>query len=149
MSAAILILAVLISCKAANSESSLVGNWKGQMKSGTTDSAAKFGEAMMNMASYELELKENHEFSYILAFIPISGTWSVNGYVVTLMPTKVFGLDTNDIKKSIAESNPGSMAQTSGTDEPIRFQIQSDGKTLKALDGAASGSPGELIFTKQ
>jgi hypothetical protein len=147
--AAVLLLTALVGCKGANSEANLVGKWKGEVKSQTTDSAAKFGEAMMNMASFDLELKENHEFTFLLAIIPISGTWSVNGYVVTLTPNKVFGLDTNELKKKTAENNPGALGQTTEMEKPIRLQIQPDGQTLKALDGPATGSPGELIFTKQ
>ena len=114
------------------------------------DPMAKFGEAMMSMFSFDLELKEKNEFTMMVAIIPISGDWSLSGNIVTLNPKTIMGLTPSEFEKENQKNNPTAKESSGDVEKPIRLEIQSDGKSMKALDDiGGQKSEGELIFTKQ
>jgi len=154
LSSVCLLLALILAGCSGTSEASLIGKWKGAPKmpeAKKDDPMAKFGEAMMSMFSFDLELKEKNEFTMMVAIIPISGTWSVSGNTVTLTPKTVMGLTPEEFQKENQKNNPTAKSSGDPT-KPIRLEVLPDGKSMKALDDMGGGGgpdSGELIFTKQ
>lgn len=145
-----LLALVLVGC--GTSQQSLIGKYKGEIKMSEADKdnpMAKMAEAMMSMMSFDLELKEDNKFTMMLMAIPVDGDWSLSGKTITLTPKTVMGLSPEEFEK---QNNKGSAttAKSGNMDKPIRLEVQSDGKSLKAIDDfGGEKSPGDMIFVKQ
>jgi hypothetical protein len=135
----------LTSC--SDREGQLVGKWTGELSMPDAkgdDPMAKFAQALMGNVS--LDLKEDKSFTMTIV-IPIEGTWSLQGDVLTLMPTKVMGMTMDEAKK-MAESN-GKTADKNDMNQPMEFSVSGDGKTLTAIKkSGAKADQGDLVFKK-
>ncbi len=110
---------------------------------------AKMAEGMMGFFQFDLELKEESKFTMTVMGMPIEGDWALSGKQITLTPKTFMGLNSEEMKKEGAK-NGGTMAKSGDMDKPFKLEIQSDGKTLKAIDDMGGQKvPGELLFVKQ
>lgn len=149
-----LLTLALVGCGSGSSEANVVGKWKGELKMPSLskdDPMAKMAEGLMGMMAMNVEFKADHKFTLTMMGMPIEGDWAMSGNTVTLTPTTVMGLTPEEAKKKFKSSGSLSSSQDDPS-KPIKLEMQSDGKTMKALDDngkPGDSSKGELVFTKE
>lgn len=107
-------------------EKALLGDWHGKMdipenekekEKGEKSNADQMALAQEMMKNINLDLRQDNTF-LLEMFYEIEGKWSLAGNVITLTPTKMFGMDVKD-------DDPKKKK-----DEPMLLTLSPDGKSL-------------------
>lgn len=147
-----LLVLVLVGCKSGG-EAAVIGKWKSEIKvdSSQTGPGAQLLQAIGGMAM-DVEFKSDHKYRMtVAAMIPIEGDWSMSGNRVTLTPKTIMGMSVEDAVKQAKQKNPSAMAMAgpSQQTQPMLLDLQSDGKTMKAVINKPEAAGTEITFTKQ
>lgn len=149
-------IVMLPGCKPG--QPSLVGKREGEIeipKSTGTDAKDpmnKFGEefakSMAKAMKMSLELKENNEFSMTMMFFPVEGTWAQAGDTITLKPTKIMGMDADQVKEAKAKRDGNQLASN------IKVETKTEDMVLKiqgdqlVLEDPKKAKEGRIVFTR-
>jgi len=120
---AVLVCLILVGCAP---KPTIVGKWKmdtSSMPGAKNDLAAGMAKGLSSMFSFEF--KADNTYSGAM----MEGTYTVSGNTVTLMTTKVMGMD---VSKMGAKSNTA----------PQTGELSADGKTLTIHTKPSAGSTG-------
>ena len=133
------------------SEKDVIGSWTGKLDTSSSSVAPSdivppgmqgMADAMAEMGSFDLELKEDHTYKIMLMIIPMEGTWELKGKNVILTTKSVFGRSVDDV------SRMGGQNATVPEQEPMVLRVSKDGKTMTVIE-PSSATSGELRFTRK
>lgn len=125
--------------------SGVVGRWKGKLeapKDGAEGPMAQMavGMAKMFLGSLSLELRPDHTFS-LNVFVPIEGTYRLEGRSITLTPKTVAGLTEAEAKEmGKAEGKPAKPLK------PLKGTIAANGASISLEADDEQG--GNLLFER-
>ncbi len=96
-------------------------------------------------SSASLEIKPDKKFTLTMV-VPIEGTWSLNGNVISMQPTSVMGMSMDKVKEMQAKQPGGGGMMAKNVDQPMNATLSDDGKTLTLL--GPTEQQGTLSFEK-
>lgn len=119
----------------SSSEERLVGDWSVKIEAPRSGPGAISEKEAKMLAAMEsaMKLRLSQDLTFSLDMMAeILGTWKLDGDRITLVPTKLMGMDIKD--------GDGAKA------DPLVGRVSSDGRTITASE---PGGAGRIVFTKR
>jgi len=139
-------------------KANFAGKWEGEIDipestgKDAKDPMNKFGEefakSMAKAMKMSLELKENKEFTMTMMFFPVEGTWTQTDDTITLKPTKIMGMDADQVKEAKAKRDGNQLASN------IKVETKTEDMVLKiegdklVLENPKKAKEGRIVFSR-